>query len=82
MLTNSDLIKFGKLVEGLIVHNTSDLKVWISQTFASKKELNELKDLVIGIRNELDTEHVVRGNTIERHTKEISNIKRILRLSP
>lgn len=43
-----------------------------------KLEISTVKDIVVGIRNELDTEHEVRRQQIERNKIEIAAIKRRL----
>lgn len=40
-----------------------------------KQDINELKDMVVSIRYELDTEHEVRWHQVRRNTADIKQIK-------
>ncbi len=68
MLTREDLLKIDELL---------DIKL---KDFATKADIEEarqermeLKDMLVGIRNELDTEHEVRAYRIEENSKRIGN---------
>lgn len=81
-LTKKDLKQIKTIVNGALV---KDRKLLLEQMFehfvtkdefykeieklATRDEFMELKDMVLGIRNELDTEHEVRRKHIEENTK-------------
>ncbi len=63
-----------------------ELKRELKDDFASKKDLKiikkelfELKDIIIEIRKELDTEHEVRAFRIGENTKRIDTIENEVR---
>lgn len=60
----------------------------LKQELATKEEVNEVKDIVIGIRKELDTEHELRYRRLEmvaeqadKNTEDIVVIKQHLELA-
>jgi hypothetical protein len=84
-LTTKDLLKIEKLFIGLIGKRLDIIEKKLEN---AEKERADLKEIVIGIRTELDTEHEFRYKKLEetavkaaKNSKEIGLVKEYLNLS-
>ena len=75
-LTGKDLINIDKLIKNAIKENNE----FLLEHFVTKDEFNELKDIVIGIKRQLDTEWVIVRAHVDQHGKDIAQIKKHLGL--
>ncbi|MDD3647267.1 MAG: hypothetical protein PHS44_02085 [Candidatus Dojkabacteria bacterium] len=79
MLTADDLQKIAVLINESVKQAKDELMIKLDHK-VDKKDLLELKDMVIGIRNELDTEHNLRYQKLEQVESDLECIKKQLHL--
>lgn len=61
-------------INELLTFQTNELRKEMYNNLASKQDLLELKDELVAIRRELDTEHEIRRGRIESNTKRIDHL--------